>query len=335
MKTTLLREFLVLSKHLNFSRAAEQLNMTQPVLSRHIKYLEDYFDAQFLKRNTHKVELTAVGQLFAEEARKILSQYETSLAVIRNSLGRGQRSLSIVFLGEATRSFLASFLGEFSACHPEISIEYCDIELDAVPDAFDRQACDLAFFIRPHKGRRHEGLRHIHLFKDPLCIAVNKRHPLAQRSVVSIRELGDWPVLGPSRQSSPLAWECCSSFLEHYGIAFTLAKEGSNLETNCFNVEFNERAIVLLPKHRRNLLGDNSVLVEVAEEDCYFNVELVWHVDNMNPNREVFLKEFAEFSGGLKWQPRSERPLAESNHESGMVLPVLDAIKQRDAVMVR
>ncbi|MDR3437129.1 LysR family transcriptional regulator [Telmatospirillum sp.] len=334
MKTTLLREFLVLAKQLNFSRAAEQLNMTQPVLSRHIKYLEDYFDAQFLKRNTHKVELTAVGQLFAEEARKILSQYETSLAVIKNSLGRGPRSLSIVFLGEATRSFLASFLGDFSACHSDISVEYCDIELDAVPDAFDRHACDLAFFIRPHKGRRLEGLQHIPLFTDPLCIAVNKNHPLARRNVVSIRELGDWPILGPSRQSSPLSWECCSSFLERYGIAFTQIKEGSNLETNCFNVEFNERVIVLLPKHRRGLLGDNSVLVEVAEEDCYFNVELVWHADNMNPYREVFLKEFAEFSGGQNWRGRLGLSLTEADRQPGAVLPMLDAT-QRDVIMAR
>lgn len=333
METKLLHEFLVLAKQLNFSRAAEQLNMTQPVLSRHIKYLEEYFCAQFLKRNTHKVELTAVGQLFEEEARKILSQYETSLTVIQNSLGRGRRNLSIVFLGEATRSFLASFLGWFSARHADISIEYCDVELDAVPGAFDRHACDLALFIRPYKGKSHEGLRHAPLFTDPLCIAVNKNHPLARRSTVSIRELGDWPILGPNRQSSPLAWECCTSFLDRYGVAFTLAREGHALETNCFTVEFNEQAIVLLPKHRRYLLGDNSVLINVAEEDCRFNVELVWRTDNINPCREVFLKEFAEFSGGQNWRNRAGLSAAEADGEPCVVLPMLGA-KQGDAVMV-
>jgi DNA-binding transcriptional LysR family regulator len=52
METKLLQEFLVLSKELNFSRAAERLNMTQPVLSRHIKYLEEYFSSQIFRRNS-------------------------------------------------------------------------------------------------------------------------------------------------------------------------------------------------------------------------------------------------------------------------------------------
>ncbi len=320
METKLLQEFLVLANQLNFSRAADLLNMTQPVLSRHIKDLEGYFESQFLKRNTHKVELTAAGQLFAEEARKILSQYETSLAVIRNSLGR--RNLSIVFLGDATRSFLASFLGGFSTRHADIFIQYIDVDLDAVPGAFDKGICDLALFIRPYKGKGCEGLRHIPLFTDPLCIVVNKNHPLAQRRTVSIRELSEWPILGVNRQSSPLAWECNTIFLQRYGVAFTVAKEDSDLATNCFTVEFNERVIVLMPRHRYYLLGGNSVLVKVMEEDCRFNIELVWHIDNINPCREIFLQEFTEFLGGQNLRNRLGLSPAEADLEPCAVLPI-------------
>jgi len=296
METKLLHEFLVLSKELNFSRAAERLNMTQPVLSRHIKYLEEYFDVQFLKRNTHKVELTDGGKIFAEEARKILSQYESSLAVIRNSHGKRLRNISIVFLGEAMRSFLSSFLNWFGARHADITIECCDSELDAVPGLLERHACDLAFIVRPNKGRSQETLRHIPLFTDPLCVAVNKRHPLAGRSVVSIREVANWPILLVNRQAHPLAWECSMSFLERYGIEAKLDKECANLQSQCFNLEFNDQAVVLLPKHRRYLLGENSVLVDVAEEDCRFDIEIVWHPDNANPCRDLIVRELDEFS---------------------------------------
>jgi DNA-binding transcriptional LysR family regulator len=295
--------------------------MTQPVLSRHIKYLEEHFDAQFLKRNTHKVELTAVGKLFAEEAQKILSQYEASLSIIRSSSGKGRRSLSIVFLGEATRTFLSSFLGGFSVRHADIAIEYCDAELDAVPSALDKHTCDLAFIIRPNKGKDHDNLRHIPLFTDPLCIAVNKHHPLAGQSVVSIRDVGKWPVIGVNKQLSPLAWECSAHFLESHGVDFTLAKESSNLQSNCFALEFDERAVVLLPKHRRYLLGENSVLIDVAEEDCLFVVELVWHPNNANPSREIFLKELIEFSGERSGRGQAGARSAEFGRGSCAVVP--------------
>jgi DNA-binding transcriptional LysR family regulator len=331
METRLLREFLILSKQLNFSRAAEQLNMTQPVLSRHIKYLEEHFEAQFLKRNTHKVELTAVGKLFAEEAQKILLQYEASLSVIRASSGTGRRSLSIVFLGEATRTFLSSFLGWFSARHADITIECSDSELDAVPSALDRHTCDLAFIVRPNKGNSHDTLQHFPLFTDPLCIAVNKNHPLARRSVVSIHEVGKWPIISVNRQVSPLAWECSFNFLESHGVDFTRAKESSNLQSSCFALEFDECGVVLLPKHRRYLLGENSMLIDVAEEDCLFNVELVCHPNNVNPSREVFLKELIEFSGERHGDGGGTRP-AEFARGPYAVLPMSERSEAMVAV---
>ncbi|WP_316859863.1 LysR family transcriptional regulator, partial [uncultured Cohaesibacter sp.] len=138
MEIRLFREYLVLSKLLNFSRAAEQLGMTQPVLSRHLKYLEEQFDAKLLNRNTHQVELTPTGQLLAEEAEKIVVQYEATFHVIREALGKSQSSLSIMFLGAATREFFTDFLVRFRKHHEAVEINCCDTDLDAIPDALDR-----------------------------------------------------------------------------------------------------------------------------------------------------------------------------------------------------
>lgn len=309
METKLLHEFLVLSKELNFSRAAERLNMTQPVLSRHIKYLEEHFESQFLKRNTHKVELTDIGKLFAEESQKILSQYETSVAAIRAFNGKSLNNISVVFLGEAMKSFLSSFLIWFGARHGGISVECCDNELDDIPGALENRACDLAIIIRPSMGRVQDSLRHIPLFADPLCVATNKNHPLAQQSVVSIRDVGNWPLLSVDRNTRPLAWECNAAFLERYGIEINIAKTCANLQSCCFNLEFNDQAVVLIPKHRRYLLGDNAVLIDVAEEDCWFVVEIVWHPKNTNPCRDIFVQELMAF--------RSARPLAVPGKSEG------------------
>ena len=62
-----IREFLVLSEHLNYSKAANLLYITQPVLSRHIHDLEETLGGQLFLRDTHSVQLTEFGQLCAAQ----------------------------------------------------------------------------------------------------------------------------------------------------------------------------------------------------------------------------------------------------------------------------
>ncbi len=62
-----IRSFLVLAEELNFRRAAERLNITQPPLTRQIKLLEEALGVALFRRNTHHVALTEAGQLAARE----------------------------------------------------------------------------------------------------------------------------------------------------------------------------------------------------------------------------------------------------------------------------
>ncbi|WP_316859289.1 LysR family transcriptional regulator [uncultured Cohaesibacter sp.] len=295
MEIRLFREYLVLSKLLNFSRAAEQLGMTQPVLSRHLKYLEEQFDAKLLNRNTHQVELTPTGQLLAEEAEKIVVQYEATFHVIREALGKSQSSLSIMFLGAATREFFTDFLVRFRKHHEAVEINCCDTDLDAIPDALDRHECDLAFLIRPDHQINDKQFKHIELFKDPLCIAVHKDHPLTKKEQVSITDAADYPIIGVDKAVSPLSGECNSYFLERYGVSYGPDVVSPNLPTCCFNLELSTNAVVILPKHQTHLLGKNSTFLRVAEADCQFNVELIWDPKNRNPSISLFIDELDAF----------------------------------------
>lgn len=301
MDIRLLREFTVLAELLNFSRAAERLNMTQPVLSRHVKYLETHFGAQLLTRNTHRVELTDVGRVFAVEAGKIVAQYEQSLAAIRACPGVSRHALSIGLLGEATRPFLSTFLADYSERHPQVAIECIDGDVDAIMARVEKGDCDVAFVIRPRGGRTPAHLRNFTLASDPLCVVVNRNHPLASKEAISIVEAAQWPIIGLNRQVSPMSFEYNAHFCARHGVEYKTWKECINLETCCFNVEFNDRAIVLLPMHRRTLVGSNARLIMIAESDCVFEVELLWDPGNANPSLTGFLNDFRAFSRNWTW----------------------------------
>ena len=65
--------FLTVSETLNFARAAEHLNITQPAVTHQIRSLESELGAKLFLRTTHSVELTHAGLLFIDDARNIVT----------------------------------------------------------------------------------------------------------------------------------------------------------------------------------------------------------------------------------------------------------------------
>ncbi|QTF09041.1 LysR family transcriptional regulator [Brenneria izadpanahii] len=302
MKMQLLYEFILLSDLLNFSRAAQKMNITQPVLSRHMKSLEEQFGAELFRRDTHRVELTSTGKLLCGEARKIIQQYESSMSIVNAFTGKSRRRLTITYLGEAIQHVLVELLTQFQRNHPDIMVECRDSELDEALLFLEDHTCDLGFLVRPNflENKKFNALP---FQTDSLCVVVNKNHPLAGKSQVSLREVSKWPIIRVDPREFLLSEEYSTRFFDCYGIAFNLDKEYPNLKTCCFNLEFREQVALVMPKHRGYLVGPNSVLLEIVENDYWFNLELVWDNKNTNPCIPLFLNEFKCFFNNKTLSP--------------------------------
>ncbi|MBD2501090.1 LysR family transcriptional regulator [Anabaena azotica FACHB-119] len=74
-----LRYFIAVAEELNFSRAAERLNIAQPPLSQQIQALEAELRLQLFERNKRPLRLTAAGKVFLEQARLVLITLEQAV----------------------------------------------------------------------------------------------------------------------------------------------------------------------------------------------------------------------------------------------------------------
>src|SRR6202023_1147110 len=86
-----LRYFLAVGEALNFTKAAAQLRVAQPALSRQVQDLEDEIGVDLMKRTPRGVTLTAEGKLFLEEVRELLKRADESVEKVR-ALVRGEYS---------------------------------------------------------------------------------------------------------------------------------------------------------------------------------------------------------------------------------------------------
>src|SRR6478752_2702094 len=84
-----LRYFVAVCEALNFTKAAAQLRIAQPALSRQVQDLEDEIGVDLLKRSPRGVTITAEGKLFLEEVRELLKRADESVEKVR-ALARGE-----------------------------------------------------------------------------------------------------------------------------------------------------------------------------------------------------------------------------------------------------
>lgn len=110
MDTTLLDDFLELARVLNFSRAAENRNMTQPAFSRRMKALEEALQTPLIFRTTRQVTLTPAGKAFQPKAEAIVRLLADARAEALEAAGQAQRSLTLAATHALSYTFVPKWL---------------------------------------------------------------------------------------------------------------------------------------------------------------------------------------------------------------------------------
>ncbi len=200
MDFRVLRYFIVVAQELNFTRAAEKLNMSQPPLSNQIKQLEDDLGVQLFIRGKRHLTLTEAGSFFYTRANQIMElagKTRLDLAHINNSLS-GKICLGIV---EGRPPYLAArWIAAFRKEFPLVRFEFWNGSSDDVLDHLNRGLADLAIIAKPYDT---EHLNALKVDKEPWVAIIPSKHPLASLpgDSISLDLLRNEPLIIPRRDS--------------------------------------------------------------------------------------------------------------------------------------
>ena len=123
MNTGKLYEFLVLSRLLSYSKAADALYISQSVLTKHIQELEKELECQLLTRTTHGVALTEAGRVLAKEAPDLINKCDSTLRRLRSKNAWSQGSVRVgIALEFSYSNHIRSFFTNFSIQYPDIEL---------------------------------------------------------------------------------------------------------------------------------------------------------------------------------------------------------------------
>ncbi|HET6392763.1 MAG TPA: LysR substrate-binding domain-containing protein [Blastococcus sp.] len=170
-----LRGFLAVAEELHFGRAAARLKMTQPPLSRQIQKLERVVGAQLLERDNRRVTLTAAGEVFLGEARRLLSLADTAPELARRVSSGSHGVVRIGFTAASTYGTLGRVLDEVERALPEIGLDLHEMVTREQVAALLNEEIDLGL-ARPPFDADTFGSRLLH--REALLVAAPSGHRL-------------------------------------------------------------------------------------------------------------------------------------------------------------
>lgn len=229
MRLEYLRYFDHLAEVLSFTRAAEDLYLAQPTLSTAIKRLEKELGVTLFRRGEgmSRVELTAAGEVLHEHVSQALKTFDAGLRLALETQGELNSSLRVGTIYAMQGRIWSQAMQAFSdsqgtPAHVSIDQAY-SYELVKRLVAGD---LDVAFAGRVPGS---ENLDRVLVWSQPLVLCVNKAHPLAKRTSVSLADLAGGEYLTYSRQS-PVSF----ALDEHLPKGkFTLLREHNDEITLC------------------------------------------------------------------------------------------------------
>jgi DNA-binding transcriptional LysR family regulator len=178
-----LRYFIAVAEELNFSRAAERLNVSQPPLSRQIRDLEYELKVKLFERNRQEVKLTRVGSALLARARDLTRDAELLRTRALEVEAETYEELKLGYAPAPTAAIIAGILGRYHELRPGASITLHDLSLSEILTELKAKKLHAGLTLRPRPGEMH-GLKFEALRRYSVGIICAKSCPFAQFSVI-------------------------------------------------------------------------------------------------------------------------------------------------------
>ena len=185
-----LRCFVEVAQELNYAKAASNLFISQPAVSRHIISLENDLGVQLFVRSKHHVALTSAGNLFYSEAKDILERIDLSKHSILNN--PGEETLNVGCVSSIRIDGLSKIYAKYHAKMPHVCINNTEITAGDYRRVSSGDHLDVAFVpssLKGHLSYKEASLNYYTLYRGTLCCVMRADHRLVSKERIAFHDL--------------------------------------------------------------------------------------------------------------------------------------------------
>ncbi|MBT0608395.1 LysR family transcriptional regulator [Aequorivita echinoideorum] len=186
MTITQLRYILAVAEHQSFTKAADQIFVTQPTLSMQIQKLEEELDILIFNRSKKPVQLTAIGEKLINQARNIVVESERLQDVVDIEKGFIGGVFKLGIIPTVMPTLLPMFLRNFSNKYPKVRLKIEELNTDEIITKINDGYLDAAIAATPLK---HTKIKERPLYYEPFVGYIPENHRLSSKMKLEVPDL--------------------------------------------------------------------------------------------------------------------------------------------------
>lgn len=252
-----LKRFIAVGQCLNYSKAAEELFISQSTLSHSISTLEKQVGAALLIRNTKSVTLTRAGEIFLAGAEDIVARYHEVILELREELHTGGETLCLGYVGPACDHLFAEWIPSFRRQYPDVKVTIQRYDVATINDAFERREIDMGFVFQMDADNIG-ALNYTTLESDRFYVVIHARHPLAKEDEIDLRSLQDEPFLICKRSFSPNYYDHVLAICAKRGLMPRISQEAAAI-ADIYRMVDSQLGVAILPYSETRAYDDYRV----------------------------------------------------------------------------
>ncbi|MDH5425188.1 MAG: LysR family transcriptional regulator [Gammaproteobacteria bacterium] len=194
-----LQAFIAVFEQQSFSKAAIQLNLTQPAVSKRIAALEQDYNTTLFNRIGKTIVLTESGEILLPSARHIIEEIKRSHQSIQGLSGQLGGELKLATSHHIGLHRLPPVLRAFTGSYKNVELDLRFMDSEQACEMIENGELELAVVTLPRKPSKN--LMTEIVWHDPLVIVVGKTHALAGKQSISTKDLIDRPAILPSHET--------------------------------------------------------------------------------------------------------------------------------------
>jgi DNA-binding transcriptional LysR family regulator len=285
-----LRYFVGVAEEQHFGRAAERLHVAQPSLSRQIQDLESEMGFLLFDRLPRGVRLSAAGELFLSDARRILQDVdEAKRRAERIALGKAGTLRIGIATAVSWHGLVVDSFREFRDRQPDAELELHHLLSVHQVEGLLSGRLDAGFVANLTPW--HKDLAHWEFTQDRMLLAVPKGHHLTKREGIRLRDLRDMPFVWFPRWVNPVIYDRMMRACARGGLsAPRIVQEATDRDTNLGLVQC-RIGIAWMTESTRWHCPRGIVLLPVVDMNVRLPFSLIWKKDNSSRLLQKFVAQ--------------------------------------------
>ena len=194
MEMQQVRYFVTLAQTLNFTRAADLCNVSQPALTRAIQQLEHEFGGPLFHRERNNTHLSELGRMMLPYLETVHASTQAAKAAARSAKKIENVTMTLGAMCTIGPQLVADLIVKFQAEHPDVEVSVVDGEARAMIEKLEKGDLHLSIVGVPEE--LPDTLHQLPVFSERFVIVIPRNHPWAEKNAIRVCELDGEPYVG-------------------------------------------------------------------------------------------------------------------------------------------